>query len=188
MWRCFLFLSLMLLSVAQAAPAWTWVDENGRRHFSDRPFPGATQIELPESRPAARDPVQETAPNAALPPQPAAGAPAQELPDTIAYTRFDIIDPIHEQTLWNIGGNLPIRVALEPRLQAGHQLDAVLDGQRMQLSALSEEFTVPDVYRGLHTLQAVVIDTATGEEVVSSLAITIMVQQTSILNPNNPRR
>lgn len=173
------------MSAAQAAPAWTWVDENGRRHFSDRPFPGATRIELAESRPSPPEPVEETAPDATVRPTepPALPAPA---PATVAYTQFDIINPIHEQTLWNIGGNLPIEVRLEPGLQTGHQIDVALDGQRMHLSALGQQFIVPDVYRGLHTLQAVVVDSITGEEILRSVAITITVQQTSILNPNNP--
>jgi hypothetical protein len=186
--RCLLLLSLVLVSTARAAPAWTWVDEAGHRHFSDRPVPGATRIELPESRPARREPAQETAPAAAAAP---AGSEVveetdSESPAIVDYERFDIINPIHEQTLWNIGGTLPVEVRLQPPLQRGHQIDVVLDGQRMGLSSLSEQLSVPDVYRGLHTLQAVVVDSSSGQEILRSGSVTIMVQQTSILNPNNP--
>jgi len=114
-----------------------------------------------------------------------AAATEPERPVTVPYTRFDIVSPINEQTLWNIGGNLPLQVRLEPALQAGHLLDAVLDGQRMGLAALGSEVTIPNVYRGLHTLQAVVVDSVTGNEVLRSLSVTIMVQQTSVRNPSN---
>jgi hypothetical protein len=43
--------------------------------------------------------------------------------------------------------------------------------------------TLPDVFRGQHTLQAVVIDSA-GAEVMTSPSRTFFVQQTSIQNPN----
>jgi hypothetical protein len=80
---------------------------------------------------------------------------------------------------------LNVHVALEPALQPGHVLDVYLDGQRQNLTVTSTEFSVPDVFRGVHTMQAVVLD-AEGNEVVRSLTVTFMVQQTSILNPNNP--
>jgi hypothetical protein len=92
---------------------------------------------------------------------------------------------VHQQTLWNVGAALPMEVSLTPPLQAPHRLDAILDGQRVEIGARGDTFTVPDVFRGMHTLQAVVVNEA-GQEVLRSRVITVMVQQTSILNPNNP--
>jgi hypothetical protein len=43
--------------------------------------------------------------------------------------------------------------------------------------------TLPDVFRGQHTLQVVVIDSA-GAELMRSPSRTFFVQQTSIQNPN----
>ena len=76
-------------------------------------------------------------------------------------------------------------VQLEPALQSGHHLDVFLDGKRLNLDATAPQFTVPNVFRGLHTMQVAVFD-ASGTEVVRSLATTFMVQQTSVLNPNAP--
>ena len=50
MLKCLIALTSLLTAAALAAPAWTWVDEQGRRHYSDRPVEGATQIELSESQ------------------------------------------------------------------------------------------------------------------------------------------
>jgi hypothetical protein len=71
-------------------------------------------------------------------------------------------------------------------LQPGHLLDVYVDGQRRNLNTASTELTLQDIYRGVHTIQAVVVD-GSGAEVVRSLATTFMVQQTSIQNQNNPQ-
>lgn len=171
---------MLVSAAAAAAPAWTWLDENGQRHYSDRPVAGAQQIELAESQTFSRR--QPAAASSAPTP---AGA-AEETPAAAQpYTAFNIMSPAHEQTLWNIGGSLPMQVELQPPLQAPHRLDAIVDGERIEIGSRSDQLTVPDVFRGMHTLQAVVVD-ASGQEVLRSRAITIMVQQTSILNPNNP--
>lgn len=168
----------MLYAAASfGATAWTWVDEQGRRHFSDRPVPGAQQIELPGAQGFSRPSVST--------PRPAASAPQAQQSAARPYSVFDVVSPSQQQTLWNIEGNLNVQVQLEPSLLPGHSLDVFLDGQRIALNATSDQFTVPEVFRGLHTLQAVVVDT-NGTEVLRSLAVTFMVQQTSLLNPNNP--
>lgn len=178
--RWLIVLSALLATAVAAAPAWTWVDENGQRHYSDRPVPGASQIDLPGAQgfPAPARPQRRTA---------AAEQPAQpEPPDQpLAYRTFDIVNPVHQQTLWNIEGTLNVELAIEPTLQSGQRIDAYLDGELVDLGATSTQLSIPNVYRGLHTLQAVIVD-ANGNEVLRSRAITFMVQQTSILNPNRP--
>jgi hypothetical protein len=94
------------------------------------------------------------------------------------------VQPGQQQTLWNIGAMLQVQAEIEPALQPGHHIDVFLDGQRVSVGATAAQFTVPEVYRGVHTLQAVIAD-ANGQDLVRSLAVTFMVQQTSILNPNN---
>ena len=41
-----ILLSALSGTAASAAPAWTWVDAEGTRHYSDRPVPGAEQVDL----------------------------------------------------------------------------------------------------------------------------------------------
>jgi hypothetical protein len=182
MHRCLILLTSLIATAAAAAPAWTWVDESGLRHFSDRPVPGASRIDLPETQTfqGAR------APRAASP-QPAAtpaSGTAQERPAQ-PYTAFNIVSPSHQQTLWNIGGTLNMQLDIQPALQPGHRLDAILDGEHIEIRAQGNSLSIPNVFRGAHTIQAVIVDES-GREVVRSLAITVNVQQTSIQNPNNP--
>jgi hypothetical protein len=176
-----ILLSALLAISASGAPAWTWVDAKGTVHFSDTPVPGAKQIQLAGAQgfgAAARAQSSETttsnaAPATAIPQQPA------------SYRTFNITSPTEQETLWNIGGTLTIQVALEPRLQSGHRLDAYLDGERRNLNATSLSLSVRDVFRGTHTVQVAIVDQS-GSEILRSSAVTFMVQQTSTQNPNAP--
>jgi hypothetical protein len=175
MLKCLIALTSLLPVAALAAPAWSWVDEQGRRHYSDRPVEGATQIELGES---------QTFSGTALRPAPAASpaAAATAEPETTAatgYSVLDIVSPTQEQTLYNIGGNLSVSVATNPGLRAGHRINAILDGEPRELGARSLDFALTEVYRGEHTLQVVIVDSA-GEELKRSAPVTFFVQQTSV--------
>ena len=177
MGKWLILLSTLAVFTASAAPAWRWIDANGVFHYSDRPVDGAVLVQLPDG-PGAR-----ATPTA----RPAQAAPAPQAPrePEQPYSRFDIVSPAQQETLWNIGGNLPVQIALQPGLQTGHTLDVVLDGDRQMLNMTGPSSTLSEVFRGVHTIQAVIVD-AGGTEVLRSLPIQFMVQQTSILNPNNP--
>jgi hypothetical protein len=167
---------MLFATAVAAAPVWTWIDENGRQHYSDRPVPGARQIELVGAQgfsPTLRSPSRATAPQT-----------TPSTPPEQPYRTFDIASPADQETLWNIGGNLNVQIDMEPALQAGHRLDFYLDGQRVIIGSTASQLTVPDVFRGVHTLQGAILD-ASGREMQRSLVVTIMVHQTSIQNPNN---
>ena len=169
-----ILLSALSGTAASAAPAWTWVDAEGTRHYSDRPVPGAEQVELlgaqgfgPTHARAPRGAAQGTT----------AGAPGAP------YQSIEVVSPAEQETLWNIGTNLPVQVRFQPSLQPGHRYDLLFDGERRNVNTATPRVTLPDVYRGEHTLQVVVID-ADGTEVMRSPARVFFVQQTSTLNPN----
>ena len=173
-----ILLSTMLVTAASGAPAWTWVDAEGQVHFSDRPVPGARQVELSGAQgfgaPAAR-------------PAPAAPtvARSQPTPGPAPYRAINITSPAEQQTLWNIGTMLTVEIEMDPPLSTAHRMDVIFDGQRRNLNTASLQVTLPDVFRGAHTLQAVVID-ASGTEVMRSPTRNFVVQQNSIQNPNSP--
>lgn len=170
---------MLTAGTASAVPVWKWVDERGVTHYSDRPVEGAERIELSGAQSfPAQTPSPRPMPSARPAPPREAGAP-------VRYLRFEIVRPTHQETLWNLGGILDVELAIEPSLEAGHRLDIYLDGERRNLDTSSTTLRVPDVHRGVHTLQAVILD-ADGNELLRSLAVTFIVQQTSIQNPNNP--
>lgn len=173
-----ILLSALSVTAASGAPAWTWVDSEGTVHFSDRPVPGARQVELSGAQgfgaPTRPAPLQTATPA----PPPSQDGAAQ------AYRSVTVVSPAEQETLWNIGATLNVRVQLDPPLQAGHRIDLVFDGQRRNLNTTNLQATLPDVFRGTHTLQVIVLDDA-GAEITRSPPRTFFVQQTSIQNPNS---
>jgi hypothetical protein len=169
-----ILLSALTGTTASSAPAWTWVDANGTVHFSDTPVPGARQIEI-----AGAQGFGSQAPAAQSARRPTTATDTQA-----AYRSVEVVSPAEQETLWNIGTMLTVQLSVQPELQTGHRYDVVLDGQRRNMNTTAARVVVPDVFRGTHTLQAVVIDSA-GRELMRSSTRTFFVQQTSLRNPNS---
>ncbi len=100
-----IFILLALLAAEGAfAQAYTWTDESGVVHYSDRPVPGARLINLPNSK---------AGPRPATPASPARGAEGGTqdgaAPDQpFRYASLEVVAPAPEETLWNIEGNLKL--------------------------------------------------------------------------------
>lgn len=173
MLKCLIALTSLLCAAAAAAPVWTWVDANGQRHYSDRPVEGATQIEI-----AAPQTFSSSRPTPATPPSDASSAAGAADP----YSILELLSPADQDTLFNIEGTLTVQLATYPALQTDHGIDLVLDGEYRAIGASNLTFTIPEVPRGTHTLQAVIVD-ASGEELIRSAPVTFFVRQNSILTP-----
>ena len=174
-----LILISLAWTVVAAEPAYRWVDENGQVHYSDRPTPGATRIEL-ATGPAAPPP-------SALPVQSPQAVDAQPEPEPEEdYTLFNVLRPAQQETLWGTGNTVDVAVEIGPQLQRGHRLGYFLDGSLTDLGSGSTQFQLEGVERGIHTLQAVILD-ENGNEVIRTLAVTFMMQQPSINYPQSPQ-
>ena len=167
-----ILLSALSATAASGAPAWTWVDANGTVHFSDKPVPGARQVEL-----AGAQGFGQQAPTGI------SRAPTPNIVANAPYQSLEVVSPAEQETLWNIGGTLTVQVSILPSFAPGHRYDLAYDGRRLNLNTTSAVVRLPDVFRGQHTLQIVVIDGA-GQEVTRSANRTFYVQQTSVQNPN----
>lgn len=162
-----------------ASEMWRWVDERGVVHFSDRPHPGAERVDV---QPAQTFTAPVTPPPAGAEPA-APAAPADNRRPAAGYSRLSIVAPTAGETLWNIGGELNVQLALEPQLASGHELQLYLNGERVEgIPQGVAQFTIGNVFRGENTLRASIVD-AQGRELVSSGAVVFYVQQTSIQNP-----
>jgi len=171
-----ILLSAMSAITAHGAPAWTWVDASGQVHFSDRPVPGARQIELSGAQGFGVPVRAPAATPTDITPPPASAA--------TAYT-LEITSPAEQETLWNIGTMLNVQLSVEPALQPGHRFAVMLDGERRNLSSTNSQFVLGDVFRGMHTLQALVVDSS-GTAIARSPSRVFFVQQTSIQNRSGP--
>ena len=167
-----LLLGLLAASCAIASEAYVWTDENGVVHYSDRPMPGARRIEL-------------TDPNASQSPAPrrrdtASSDTAEDTVEDsgpIRYESLEVASPSAEETLWNIEGVLNVSLALSPALQPGHQVRVYFDGNPQIVQGTS--FTLEEVWRGVHNLQAEVID-QNGQMLIRSRPNRFYVQQSTV--------
>ncbi len=157
------------------AQAYRWVDANGVVHYSDVPQAGAEEIVLQQNKPRPRQPASATR---AVPAQPAAGEAPQQ---PFSYDTIEVVSPAPEQTLWNIEGTLDVAIRLSPGLREGHQVRVYFDGNAQVLNRTT--FTLQEVYRGVHNIQAEVVD-ETGKLMGRSLPNRFYVQQNSIANAN----
>lgn len=172
-----IFVLLALLVAAGAfAEAYTWIDENGIVHYSDRPHPGAELVELGEF--AATRPRPSTRPTRSPSASSSATDGAANSNATMAgYSSLEITTPGAEETLWNIEATLTVNVALTPALMPGHQVRAYFDGTPQIVNGTN--FQIQEVYRGVHNLQVEVID-ETGKLMIRSTPNRFYVQQNSI--------
>jgi len=166
--RPIFFLLVLLFAAGAFAEAYTWTDENGVVHYSDRPHPGAEILELGEYSASRPDPTTRSPSE-----REAESAPAPR-PN---YTSVEILTPSAEETLWNIETVLEVNLELTPALMPGHQVRVYYDGMPSIFS--SSRFQIEEVYRGVHNLQVEVID-QTGKLLIRSRPNRFYVQQNTV--------
>ncbi|MDG2155464.1 MAG: DUF4124 domain-containing protein [Gammaproteobacteria bacterium] len=175
--------ALPLALSATTEGIYSWVDDNGERHFSDTPVEGAQPFELGPIN-TFNAPDSASAPAAAPVSPPAASD--QEQSDEPAYNDFQISSPAPDDVLWNTGGVVSVTLTLSPRLKGGDKIRLLLDGAEVKSypgRSLSHQIT--EVDRGTHSLRAVIV-ARSGKQLAATQAVTFTVQQNSVLNQNNP--
>ena len=173
--RAILALLGLFLATAATADVWRWVDENGVVHFSDTPVEGAEQIDVSEANRTTGARVFTPAPRVA-----GEGQQQPAEPETFRYESFSVASPAAEETLWNIEGTLNVSLALTPPLQSGHQVRVYFDGNPQMVNSTS--FTLNEVWRGVHNIQAEVLD-ETGRLMIRTQPNRFYVQQTTVRGP-----
>jgi len=170
--RSILVLIGLLATASVLAQAYRWVDEDGVTHYSDRPAEGAEEIQLSDysrntgARPYRTPPANSTADDQQADDQP------------FRYESLSVSSPGAEETLWNIEGVLTVSLALSPDLRRGHQVRVYFDGQQRMVRGMS--FEIDEVFRGVHNIQAEVID-GTGRLMIRSQPNRFYVQQNSVI-------
>ena len=171
--RTFIALIAALVACTALAQAYKWVDETGVVHYSDVPVEGAEQIQLPAygrrpQRPAFAPPVQS---------QVNGSTEGEQSPDVFNYNSIEIVAPAPEETLWNIEGVMNVALRVTPALRPEDQIRVYFDG--MEQLVTGTNFQIQEVYRGVHNIQAEIID-STGRLMARSLPNRFYVQQNSI--------
>lgn len=183
--RVFLLLLAMLPAFVAATEVFRWVDDDGVVHYSDRPAEGAETVTIEEAQTFSAPAPRTSGTSQGTSSSSAADAAEK---DAASYSNFEIVSPKQEEVLWNTGGELNVSLRARPRIQSGHSIFLIMDGQEVeQLQRGRMQARLNDVFRGTHTLHAEVRDNG-GNTIATSDSVQFTVQQTSLQNPNNPNR
>ncbi len=163
-------LGLLVMPHALADQAYVWTDEDGVVHYSDRPHPGAKRVEL-------QAPNTSRSPSRGSDAQSAEGDDAAEPAAPFRYESLEVANPGPEETLWNIEGSLNVTLALTPALRPGHQIRVYFDGNPRLVNTTTSR--IDEVWRGVHNLQAEVLD-ETGNMMIRSRTNRFYVQQNTV--------
>ena len=176
--RLALALCLVLaFGTALAQKVYKVIQPDGTVLFTDSPQPGdgAEEVDV--------GPINVT-PALASPTDAFDDSPAAELEQ--GYTEVRITSPANESSVRDNAGNVTVDVKLTPSLRSGDKVELRLDGRSIG-GGSKTAFTLTDMDRGTHSLQAVVKNPA-GKVVARSESITFTLQRRSaILQPAPPR-
>ncbi len=168
--RKLLLLMMLVCLPAAAVTMYTWVDENDVVHYSDTPRAGAVEIEV--------DAVQGFEPSPLYSGEEL--EPTRSLGNTSVYETFAISAPGQDEVMWNVGGIVNVVIDISPPPRNGDTISLFFDGQNMSApGSRRRSYVLNEVYRGTHTVRAVVND-RNGNEVQQTEMVTFQVHQTSI--------
>jgi hypothetical protein len=167
---------LLVSALGAAAQVYRWVGPDGTVHYTDRPQPGATPVDVPPVQTFSPGPSvaapRPSAPEPRLPGGPAAGG----------YARFAIASPTNEEAVRANDGNVAVGLTLDPPLKPGHKVVLLLDGQPVGPPGVSLSAQLSNLERGAHRIEASVID-ARGTPIISAGAVTFHVLRVALATP-----
>lgn len=147
----FILINLSGFLTAHAEGVYKSIDANGNTIYSDQPSAGAQPVKLPPISIAPTPAI-----NAAPTTVPAVNSAV--VTPVLVYTQLDLISPLNDQTVWDNNGTVPVSVAVSPAVAASHTLQLILDGKLVAASSSDTAFTLNNLDRGTHVLQAQIID------------------------------
>jgi hypothetical protein len=165
-----------------AESVWKWTDEKGAVHYSDHPEgPNAVEVDVSTNTQTYSADEAKTGL-----PTPTSTSSSKAPKSNAAYQSLEIANPAADETFQNPEGPINAQVTLQPALKSGDTLQLLLDGQLVD-SGSSTSFSLPDVERGTHVLQARIIG-SNGATVMASSSVTFHVQKASTTAPARRRR
>ena len=171
--RALLFtLMSVVCTVAFSATVYRWVDENGVTHYSDQPHENAEKVQVAAPQTYKPTPL----------PRSTGSQSAADAPNTY---QCQVVSPANDDNFPNTY-SVSTSVQVEPTPHNGDKAYLLLDGARVpNFPTSGGSFTIANIDRGQHTLQAVVQD-PNGKLLCQSANVSFTVLQPSVLNPANP--
>ena len=161
---------MLLAPVPASAKIYKWILPDGSVTYSDQPqVKGAKAVELP--------PLQTYSP----PPTPPAAEQSSAPTLDLSYKKVEIVTPKSNETLRDNGGTISVQLAIEPPLNAGHEVEILVNGKSIG-SGRATSASVSNLDRGSHTISATIKDD-TGKVIKSASSVTFHLQRSSKLQP-----
>ncbi|VAW44823.1 hypothetical protein MNBD_GAMMA02-1464 [hydrothermal vent metagenome] len=170
-----LFGLLAAFTAAQAEEqkkVYKYTDENGVTHYAETKLnDNYEEADLPALSIVPSTPVKRTSSSSDVSDKPDAN-PSE-------VQSFSIISPVNEQNLWGTGGKLTAEVRpLTPAQQAIHQVQFIIDGKKNKPADASSQ-VFDGIYRGEHTVQALLVNKFNKKVVKKSQTVTFFIHQNS---------
>jgi len=176
----------ILLVLCLCAPAladqkvYKTVGPNGEVTFSDKPSPGAQEMDVPPA------PAYKTPPLPVVPQSPAEEAQNQTR-QTSRYRTVSIVSPADDQTVVDTAGKVQVTVLVQPPLKAGRddKIQIRLDGKVVK-TGTTPNVTLDNVDRGTHQVSAAIIG-RDGSTLIESTSNTFHLHRPSIHLPGRKK-
>ncbi|MFJ3485648.1 DUF4124 domain-containing protein [Pseudomonas sp. NPDC090202] len=170
-----LALALLLLSLPAAAQIYKYTDANGNTAYSNQP-PDGTKAQAVELPPLNR---VETAPVTSAPTPPVQTQTQGQ--QSAAYDVLQLTDLPDGEALRANNGSFTVGVAIQPRLQSGHQLQLLVDGKPYGQPTNVPRIQVMELDRGEHSLSVQVVQGQ--QQIQQSQTVNLTVQRVHVGRP-----
>ncbi|WP_277373041.1 DUF4124 domain-containing protein [Pseudomonas sp. AA-38] len=163
---------LLALALPASAQIYKYTDANGNTVYTNQPPDGtaAESVELPPT-----NTVDMQTPK--LPPPTSSGEEKAEAP----YKVLRLTGIPDDEAMRANNGSFVVGVNIQPRLQPGHRLRLILDGQPYGQASNVTSLQLTNIDRGEHSLAVAVLD---GDRVIQQSATeTFTVQRISLNSP-----
>lgn len=166
---------LCTLALPATAQIYKYTDSNGNTVFTNQPPEGQATESV------------ELAPTNTVPPQEpvVTEQPNEQQGNLQPYSQLALTNIPNEEALRANNGTFSVDVDIQPRLQPGHSLRLLLDGQPYGSPSNVPRLQVTNVDRGEHTLAVEVLSGQT--QIQQSASITLTVQRVSLNSPARPK-
>lgn len=173
--RTLVILSLLCAMSSASAEIYHWIDANGKQVYGDEPPNNARSIqavELPvltvaesfkgkpkpvEAQTTANQPSTAEATARVSVSSSQVAKSADESTAATGYASFSILVPGHDEVVRSNGGNVKIKIDLQPALKQGHGIVIYVDGRQVG-ETTNDSFDVTGIERGEHSVFAVLHD------------------------------
>lgn len=172
-WPVFVLLSLWACGIE--AGIYRYTDAQGQVHYTNHPPPSSQATEL-ELAPAPTTSFETQSPRQS------SSAPTPEAQQNTGYSLIHISGVENGAALRLNNGNLEVEVSTEPRLHPAHSIQLLLDGAPVSTPSAGGRFSLSNLDRGSHTLQAEVLD-AQGRSLQRGATVGFSLQRTSLNSP-----